>query len=353
MADSDFYRAPLPELITQIRNDILSRFQSDDLLRRTDAEVYSRTVAAAVNTLYGYLDYLARNILPDLADEAWLYRHGNLKKCPRKDPTPATGWARWDSATDGIEIAAGVELQRDDQVTFITTAAASASAGVLRVPVQCETAGGTGNTDDGIGLTLVSPVSGLSSRALADTITGGADIEDVETWRARIMDRWYFIPQSGADSDYVVWAKSIDGISRAWTYRNYDGPGTVGVMVATDNSVDPAPPPSLIDAVYDYIAPLSPVAGSNLFVFGPTLKTIDFDISLYPDTTDTRAAVISEINAALLRDGEPGGIIYRSRLDEAISAAVGESHHVLNSPEEDIELGELELPVSGTFTWTS
>lgn len=352
MADSDFYRPPLPDLITQIRNDILSRFQQDEVLRRADAEVYSRAMAAAVNSLYGYLDYLARNILPDLADETWLYRHGTLKKCPRKPPVSATGWARWDGATAGLSVPIGTELQRDDQITFITTAAASVDGGVLRAPVECETAGITGNTDDGIGLILVSPISGLSSKALADTITGGDDIEDVEVWRSRIIDRWWYIPQSGADQDYIDWAKSIDGVSRAWVYRNYQGAGTVGVMIATDSDTDPTPPQSLIDEVYNYIAPLSPVAGSRLYVFGPTIKTIDFDITLYPDNSNTRASVISEIKSCLKRDGEPDKILYISRLDEAISVAAGESHHVLNSPISDTQLGDKELPVAGDFSWT-
>jgi uncharacterized phage protein gp47/JayE len=353
MADSDFYRPSLPTLITQIRNDILSRFDQDDVLRRANAEVYSRATAAAVNSLYGFLDYLARNILPDLADEAWLYRHGNLKKCPRKEPAASAGWARWDGATDGIEIKAGVELQRDDQVTFITTAAATAAGGVLRVPVECEVAGTEGNTDDGISLMLVSPVTGLSSAAVADTITGGTNIEDVEQWRARIMDRWYYVPQSGADPDYVVWAESIQEVARAWTYRNYDGDGSVGVMIATDNVIDPTPTQDTIDQVVSYITPLSPVAGSRLFVFGPTIKKIDFTITLYPDNDTTRNAVISEIQSYLSESGEPNSTLYLSNLDEVISEASGESHHVMVEPSADISLGDYELPVAGVFTWTS
>ncbi|HDR2353265.1 TPA: baseplate J/gp47 family protein [Enterobacter roggenkampii] len=353
MADSEFSRPSLPELITQIRNDILSRFQQDEVLRRTDAEVYSRATAAAVNSLYGFLDYLARNILPDLADEAWLYRHGGMKKCPRKNPVAATGWARWDGVTDAITVPEGTELQRDDQVTFITTAAASMDGGVIRAPVECETPGAAGNTDDGTGLILVSPITGLSSKAAADTITGGDDIEDVEVWRARIINRWWYIPQSGADPDYIAWATSIDGVARAWPYRNDQGAGTVGVMIATNSDTDPTPPQSLIDAVYNYIAPRSPVAGSRLFVYGPTIKTINFEITLYPDSASTRAAVISEVNAWLKRDGEPKAILYKSRLDEAISAAAGESHHILISPAADIPLADKELPVAGTFTWTA
>lgn len=351
MADSDFYRPPLPDLITQIRNDILSRFLQDDVLRRADAEVYSRAAAAAVNTLYGYLDYLARNLLPDLADEVGLYRHGNMKKCPRKQPATATGWVRWDGIADEMTLPAGTELQRDDQVTFITTVAATSAGGVLRVPAECELQGATGNTDDGIKLTLVSPVTGLSSTALADTISGGADIEDIEQWRARIIDRWYYIPQSGADADYVVWAESIEGITRAWTLRNWMGVGTVGVLCATDDETDPTPSESQMQSVYDYIAPKSPVAGSSLYVFGPSVRTVDFQILLSPDTVDVRSAVESELKAYLRRDGKPGGLLVISRMNEAISAAAGEYSHTLLSPTVDITLGSTELPVAGEFTW--
>jgi hypothetical protein len=42
-----------------------------------------------------------------------------------------------------------------------------------------------------------------------------------ETWRARVMERYYWIPQGGADPDYVIWAKEIAGITRAWTLRHY------------------------------------------------------------------------------------------------------------------------------------
>lgn len=352
MADSDFYRPLLPELITQLRNDILARFQSDDLLRRADAEVYSRAVAAAVNTLYGYLDYLARNILPDEANELWLYRHGNLKKCPRKPAAAASGWARWDGVEDDLSIDEGVELQRDDQVTFITTAAATSAGGTLRVPVECETAGADGNTDDGIALSLVSPVTGLSSRAVADSIVGGANIEGVEQWRARIIDRWYYVPQSGADEDYVIWAESVPGISRAWAFRNWAGLGTVGVMCATDDDTNPVPSDAELQAVYDYIAPRSPVAGSALHVFGPALHTIDFRIVVNPDTDEVRAAVMSEVKAELKRDGEPGGTISISRLNEAISEASGEYSHEMLSPVNDIQLADNELPVAGEFTWS-
>lgn len=161
MADSGFSRPPLPQLIATIRSDLLTRFNEDVVLRRLDAEVYARVQAAAVHTLYGYIDYLARNMLPDQADPDWLVRHGAMKRCPRKPPTAAAGFVRWQDVSGTPELPAGTVLQRDDQQTYTTTEAARASGGVLRAPVLADSAGREGNADDGIALRLVTPMGAI------------------------------------------------------------------------------------------------------------------------------------------------------------------------------------------------
>lgn len=355
MADSGFTRPTLPQLITTIRNDILTRLASDStlaLLRRTDAEVYGRVQAAAVHTVYGYIDYLARNLLPDLADEDWLVRHANMKRCPRKAATFAGGFTRWDVATDGIPIPAGVIIQRDDLASFTTTAKATSAGGVLRVPVICNTAGKAGNTDDGLAMRLVSPVIGLTSAGVADSIQGGADVEDLEIWRARVIERWYWTPQGGADGDYEVWAKEVAGITRAWTYRHWSGRGTVGVMVANSDLINPIPDATTVSAVKAYIEPLAPVAGADIYVFAPTPHVVDFQIRLNPDSTAVRYAVEAELRSMMLRDGVPEGVLKLSRISEAISIATGEYSHTLVSPVADISIGKGEVGVVGTISWT-
>ncbi|WP_077813289.1 baseplate J/gp47 family protein, partial [Shigella sonnei] len=201
MADSQFYRPGLPQLISMIRSDLLTRFEQDTLLRRMDAEVYARVQAAAVHTLYGYIDYLARNLLPDVCDEDWLYRHARIKRCPRKEAVAARGFVRWDGVEGTPVLPAGTQIQRDNQVTFTTTATVTAADGLLRVPVVADEPGSAGNTDDGIAMQLGTPVSGLPSTGYADTITDGEDIENLEIWRARVMERYYYIPQGGAGND--------------------------------------------------------------------------------------------------------------------------------------------------------
>lgn len=355
MADSGFTRPTLPQLITAVRSDILTRLAADTTLaalRRTDAEVYGRVQAAAVHTVYGYIDYLARNLLPDLADEDWLTRHANMKRCPRKSATAATGFVRWSVANAGITIPAGVTIQRDDSVSFTTTFAATSAGGVLRVPVTSDTSGKAGNTDDGLAMRLVSPVTGLTSAGVADSIQGGADVEDLEVWRARVIERWYWTPQGGADGDYEVWAKEVAGITRAWTYRHWSGRGTVGVMVANSDLINPIPDAATVAAVKAYIDPLAPVAGADIYVFAPTPHVVNFQIRLNPDTPETRYAVEAELRSMMLRDGGPESILKPSRISEAISIATGEYSHTLVSPSSDITIGKGEIGVVGAISWT-
>ncbi|OVZ89398.1 baseplate J/gp47 family protein [Yersinia intermedia] len=352
MAESGFNRQTLPQLITTIRSDILTRMNTDPALRRLDAEVYARVQAGAVHAVYGYLDYLARNLLPDLCDEDWLIRHANMKRCPRKSATAASGFMRWEGVTNNITVPAGVTIQDGNLNEFTSTDQATSANGVLRLPVVCSTAGVVGNIDDGSVLTLSTPISGIPSTAAADSLRGGADIEDLEVWRSRVIERWYYTLQGGADTDYVIWAKEVPGITRAWTYRHWSGTGTVGVMVANSDLVNPIPDDSIVAAAKEHIAPLSPVAGSMLTVFAPAAHVVDMSIRLTPDTSAIRFAVLAELRAMFLRDGVPEGELDLSRINEAISIATGEYKHILVSPAANITIGKAELAVLEEVTWS-
>ncbi|MDP0477310.1 baseplate J/gp47 family protein, partial [Escherichia coli] len=190
----------------------------------------------------------------------------------------------------------------------------TSSGGVLRVPITCSSAGAVGNADDGTALILVTPVNGLPSSGVADTLTGGFDTEELETWRARVIERYYWTPQGGADGDYVVWAKEM--------------------------------------AARQHIGPLAPVAGSDLYVFRPVAHTVDFHIRVTPDTPEIRAAITAELRSFLLRDGYPQGELKVSRISEAISGANGEYSHQLLAPADNISIAKNELAVLGTISWT-
>ncbi len=240
MQNSGFSRPTLPQLIDTIRGDLLTRFNEDSVLRCLDVKC-TQEYRLPPFILYGYIDYLALNILPDLADEDWLTGHSNIKRCPRKGATKASGFVRWEGVQNALSMPADTAIHRDDGQIYTTTASATSAKGVLRVPVVAKSSGQAGNCEDAIALRLATPISGLSSTGYADKIRTGTDTEHLDSWRQRIMARWYNTPQGGADSDYVRWGKEVLGISRAWTHRNKNGIGTIGVMVASDYVDHPAP----------------------------------------------------------------------------------------------------------------
>ena len=352
MAESEFQRPTLTENISMLRTDLFAMLDISETLRRMDEDVRAKVYAAALHTLYGYIDHLALNMLPDKCNEEWLLRHAAMKRCPRKTATAATGYMRWDGVTDGITLSEGSLIQRDDLLQYQVTASATSAGGVLRVPVTCSTAGESGNMDDGESLWLVTPISGLPSIGMAETINGGFDIEPLETWRGRLLERYSWTPMGGADGDYVVWAKEVPGVTRAWVYRHWLGTGTVGVMVAGSDPVNPVPEAGVVAAVQAHIAPLAPVAGSSLYVFAPQPQTVNFSIRLTPDTEAVRAAVIAELRAFLLRDGTPEGTLALSRINEAISIATGEYSHQLLLPTENIPIARNAMAVLGDVQWT-
>jgi uncharacterized phage protein gp47/JayE len=121
---------------------------------------------------------------------------------------------RWDGVSNGLKVSAGAVIQRDDLVQYTAQADATSAGGVLRVPVLCSVTGMTGNMDDGETLSLVSPVNGLPSGGLADTITGGFDIEDLEVWRARVLERYYWTPQGALTAITLSGQKKFQGNPR-------------------------------------------------------------------------------------------------------------------------------------------
>ncbi|OCG64027.1 baseplate J/gp47 family protein [Gilliamella sp. Fer4-1] len=352
---SGFSRPTLPDLITTIRNDLYARRAVDDeliSLRRNDPEVYGRVIAGATHVLLGYIENMAKNILPDQADEAWLIRHGNMKRCYRKQPTRAVGYIRFDAVADGIVIPKDRKVRRQaDRHTYTVTQTTTSSNNILRVPVICDEVGTIGNCDDGSKMSLITPVTGLSSTCFADSIESGADIEDLESFRKRVIDRWYYTPQSGADQDYVQWAKEVPSVTRAWCYRHWAGTGSVGVMVANSDPVNPVLDNTAIQNIKKHIEPLAPVAGSMLIVFSPMPKPINFKIMVTPDNPEIRYQIETELKSFLLREGNPQTTLFRSRISEVISASFGEYAHELVYPDKDIFIEKNQVATFGGIEW--
>tara|TARA_R110002050_G_scaffold269917_1_gene412409 strand:- start:33360 stop:34412 length:1053 start_codon:yes stop_codon:yes gene_type:complete len=347
-----FKRPTLTELNERVVNDIETRVPaSEPRLRRSLFNVLARVFSGVVHGLYGYLDYLSKQILPDTADDEYLVRHASIWGLIRKPAAPAIGNVTF-TGNNGTVIPAGTLLQRSDSVEFATASEVIIAGGTALATVTAEVAGADGNTDAAIVLNLVSVIAGADSQATIDGsgLTSGSYQEDDTSLRQRVLSRIQQPPHGGALFDYQAWALEVSGVTRAWVSPLELGAGTVTVRFVRDDDVSIIPDLTEIEAVQDYIDNLRPVT-ADVTVVAPIAVELNLTIQLTPASSLVQAAVQAELKDLLRRESQPSGTILLSHLREAISIAAGETDHNLVSPSADVTHSTGEMATMGTITW--
>lgn len=346
-----FNRPTLSDLIARNRGDIETRLPgADSALRHSVLDVLARMHGGAVSGVYGYLDFLARQIFPDTADGEFLARHASTWGIRRKAAVAATATATA-TGVNGTAIAAGIEALRIDGQAYRVTAPAVIAAGTAALALEAVDAGPAADLTVGTVLTLSSAVLGVNASITVTAAgTRGALEEDDASLLARLLDRIRTPPRGGSSNDYRAWALAQPGVTRAWVYPGWMGAGTVGVAFVMDQREDIIPLAADIEAVQAALDALRPVT-AEVVVFAPTPAPLDIVLRVAPNTPAVRAAVEAELADFLARDAQPGGTIYRSRLSETISLAGGEFSHALELPDGDITPAPGEIVSLGEVTF--
>lgn len=345
-----FSRPSLDAIIQRVSADALSRLAVEDVLRRSDVNVYARVFSGAAHSLYGFIDWVSRQVIYDTAEAEILERWSSIWGISRKPAAAATGSVTF-AVQAGAVIPSGTLLQALDGVRYETTADATVSAPTATAPVAAVDAAAAGNRSAGQSLTLVSPVLGVLPAVTAGELSGGADVESDEDLRSRFLSRLRQPPHGGADYDYVSWALEVPGVTRAWCYPHELGLGTVTVRFVRDADASIIPDAGEVAAVQDYLDARRPVT-AQLTVVAPVAVPLNFTLTgLVPSTSTVRAAVEAELQDLIFREAVPGGTILISHLRAAISAAAGEEDHVLTSPAANVTHAAGEMATMGTVTW--
>lgn len=330
------FESRLPGVLARVRGSVVG--------------VLNRVLAGSLSSLYKYAEWLNNQVWPDLADAEYLPVHGARWGKPRLPAAVATGTVMF-TGLEGSAIDLGAVVQRSDGTQYTTTAAGVIAAGVAALPVQANEAGQDGNAIVATALTLTSPVAGINSVVTAQTaLAGGADMETLEAWRARILARIRQVPQGGAKTDYEAWALEVPGVTRAWVYPGEQGAGTVVVRFVREDDASIIPDAGEIAAVATAIDLVRPVTAAT-YVVAPIPAVQNFTIQLTPDSAATRAAVAAELEALYRREAEPGGTMLISHQREAISSAAGETDHVLTVPSANQVHATGMFPTLGVITW--
>lgn len=316
------------------------------------------SVSSQLRDVYDHQSWIVDQIIPSAkSDDQTIIETAASEGVIRKLATFATGPATF-TGTTLLPEDTGMQA-RSGQIYRVTNCTQPAGNQMI-VQVQAEEPGVSGNLPAGEVLTLLSPVPGTASEGTVSNngITGGTNIEPIAELLDRLLFRKRNPPVGGAVHDYVLWAREMPGVSRAWCFDGWHGPGTVGLAWVYDDR-------SLITPTYsDRLAMESwlfrhadPATG--LWVGKPggieawpvelTLKPVDMAIRVIPDTPATRDAVNVSLHA-LQKKLSPAQTLPVSALRTAIGSTTGITDYSL-SVGGDITADTTELITIGVITW--
>lgn len=316
-----FTRPTLAELLSRVAGDIASRTEGRAFIRRTVERALGFSVAGLAHGLHAHLAYLRFQLFPQTADENALAEWGDLLGEPRKAGSYAAGQVTF-VGTGSVPV--GTLVADDDGALY--RVGSPAAAGVYNV-ASVET-GTTKNLALGERLSLVSPVAGVSPNGVVSlALSGGADIEDLELWRARVLAALRAVLLYGAPGDYERWALKREGVTDAWEYDRRMGAGTVSLGFMFGGRDDVIPTADDVAAMQAYIDSVRPADMAAVYVVAPERLALHFRVTARG--TMTEAAMADALKAFFRSDVALEQPLSLSQVDEVISAVPGEVSHTI------------------------
>lgn len=318
-----FLRPTLSELLTRVAGDISSRLGAYALIRRLVELAMGHAVAGVSHHLHGHLAYVRDQLYPQTAEAEGLAEWGDWLDEGRKAGARAVGRVQ---VTGSVTLPAGTLWQSDAGALFRSGSYVAPNTYVL----EAVELGVAQNLLAGERVRLVSPVEGIDVEGvIALSLSGGADQEDIEDWRPRILTALRRGGFTGASGDYERYALKREGVTRAWERDRRMGAGSVTLTFVFDGRDDIIPTPDDIASMQTYFAGIQPADLWRLYIIAPVPNILSLTI------TATGTAVAADYRNALdelLRANadleEP---VSRSVIDEALSLVDGEETHAITA----------------------
>lgn len=233
--------AQIRNLITQEIRNLTGLGISDD----SDAGIRADGTASIVEGLYHHQVYIQKQLFISTADEPFLYIHADELGRPRLGGTEASGTVL---ATSNIAltIAAGSKLtDGKSHYWFVVSDTELLANTATSMDVVADRIGASWNFTGT--LLWVSPVAGLSGTAIA-SIGGGSDQEELEDWRARLLEAKQLGLSRDRSEDLISVLRTVANIHDIYPYPKRRGLGSLDVAITAIGNPPTLPSQALIDA---------------------------------------------------------------------------------------------------------
>lgn len=320
----------------------------------------TRPAATEIALMVNRLNVALQIMFPQYAYGEWLDRHAEAVGLTRKQANAASGSVRV-MGDAGVSIPRGFlfatpSLDDEPNIEFEAVEGISIGAGgECYVPVRCTVGGGLGNVDAHTIALMVSPIKGISGVTNPAALSGGTEAERDESLRARIgqLDRAVESSFVGSTKDYTRWALEVQGVGAVTVVPEWDGPGTVKLIVVDDN-MQIANDEILLKVYQHIMAPdqpgerLAPI-GANVTVVAPERFEVYVVAGVTIDDASSLGAVQQRFNAALAGyfAAVSGQLRYSqiARVLAGVEGVVDYQGLLVNGGTDNIALKDGELPV--------
>lgn len=324
------------------------------------------TAIVAAEMYEAALPQVIMTVFPEWSAGEFLDAHARARGMARNPAVAAHGTVTVTGAT-GLVIPAGARFATASTDTmpaleYVTTEEATMpNTGTVDIPVVCTEAGIKGNTGAGTIILVADGRSEVTSVTNAASTTGGTDTESDESLRKRLLDydRSRGTSYVGTYSDYIRWAKEVEGVGSVTVKPGYLG---VVKLYITDENGNPASD-ELCGAVSDHIeSPYDPLArllpiNATLLVYPSTEVIIEISAGVLLKDGATlagvKAAFLPAVQAYLVRAMEDG-VIRQTQIGAILSGTEGVADYdnlSINKegfePASTIEVSETDLPTTG------
>jgi uncharacterized phage protein gp47/JayE len=325
------------------------------LVPNSNARILADGNAALASLNFQYLGWLAKQLLPDTAEDAFLDRFGAIWLL-NADGTRGRKAATYASGSVTLTGLQGSDFPVASQLVgfgtpvfgYETTQDCVIGAGATACTIRATVAGAGGNLDPGEKLAIATAADGVDATATVVTLTGGTNPESDASLLARILQRIQQPPMGGDQQDYVAWALEVAGVTRAWCYPQEMGIGTVTVRFMCDvlrAAQQGFPQTADVAAVTAFIELKRPVTVLDHFEAAPIPEPINFTVSnlvIAANATlgTVQAAIAASVTSMLSAVAIPGQTIF----NEWVSAAIRYTQGVVSF---DLTFADTPMPDNG------
>lgn len=253
--------------------------------------------------------------------------------------------------------------QINNTVTATETSVGTATGTIAVLDLKSLETGANTNLGNGDSLAIENQIAGANMYAytMFSQISGGTNDEAFEEWQKRVVYKYQNPITYFNEANVINAVLSIAGNTRCWVLKCTPDIGQATIYFVRDNDANILPDATEIENAKKAIVALRTVkdSDSDIFVYAPTAKIVNFNISdVVPNTPTMKQAIINSIEqlfsdkVTLSTNLTLNTINYAIGNSFDLESGTGIQSFTLNSPNADIVCNTGELAILGTITFS-